>query len=92
MNNQILRGGCWDNYDYGCRLADRHHISPDYHYDNIGFRLVVNRKPFPTRVLRGGSWISYDGNCRLAHRLRDSPEYRGDSYGFRLVMENKCAT
>ena len=36
---RVLRGGCWSNFAYSCRLAYRFRKNPDNTYGFIGFRV-----------------------------------------------------
>ena len=40
---RVLRGGCWYNYDYVCRVANRGGSNPDNRYYYYGFRLVLSQ-------------------------------------------------
>jgi formylglycine-generating enzyme required for sulfatase activity len=37
---RLLRGGSWLNYPRICRSATRGYVTPDYRYNDIGFRVV----------------------------------------------------
>jgi formylglycine-generating enzyme required for sulfatase activity len=39
-SGRVERGGSWDRYASGCRVAFRINSSPSYSYANLGFRLV----------------------------------------------------
>ena len=39
---RVLRGGCWSNFAYYCRVAYRYVNYPLYRYFNIGFRLALD--------------------------------------------------
>ncbi len=41
---RVVRGGSWGNYYYArsCRVSTRNSYSPDYLYNNLGFRLVAS--------------------------------------------------
>ncbi len=43
--DRVIRGGSWNDYAGLCRSAFRHHISPDYRYQSLGFRVVAVRGP-----------------------------------------------
>jgi formylglycine-generating enzyme required for sulfatase activity len=38
---KVLRGGCWDNYDFSLRVASRHSFQPSSGDKYIGFRCAV---------------------------------------------------
>ncbi len=40
---RVVRGGCWFNYDFVCRVADRGRYNPDFRYSGYGFRLVLSQ-------------------------------------------------
>ena len=40
---RVLRGGSWNGYPQGCRVAVRNNGTPSNRYDNIGFRLARTR-------------------------------------------------
>jgi formylglycine-generating enzyme required for sulfatase activity len=40
-SNRVVRGGGWNYNGVGCRIAARGNNPPDYHYENLGFRLVL---------------------------------------------------
>ncbi|NER06734.1 MAG: SUMF1/EgtB/PvdO family nonheme iron enzyme, partial [Okeania sp. SIO3C4] len=37
---RLLRGGCWYFYSWYCRCARRGYNFADFHYYNVGFRVV----------------------------------------------------
>jgi hypothetical protein len=42
---RVLRGGCWGNDAYNCRVALRYFIDPSSAYDNMGFRVARSSVP-----------------------------------------------
>jgi formylglycine-generating enzyme required for sulfatase activity len=40
-SDRVARGGSWDRNAEYCRVANRYNRTPDYRYNNIGFRLVL---------------------------------------------------
>jgi formylglycine-generating enzyme required for sulfatase activity len=40
---RVIRGGSWLNFSGECRSANRDRSAPEFRYDNIGFRLVMER-------------------------------------------------
>jgi formylglycine-generating enzyme required for sulfatase activity len=42
---RVLRGGGWDYYADGCRVADRFNFGPSNTYDGIGFRVARSSVP-----------------------------------------------
>lgn len=41
--DRVLRGGYFGSHGGGVRIARRHHRSPDFRDDNVGFRVVISR-------------------------------------------------
>ena len=88
----VLRGGCWYGSAGFCRSAFLFRYSPPARSNDLGFRVVKEKKKekkIEYRVNRGGSWVSTADNCRSANRLRDSPADRSLNLGFRVIKENK---
>ena len=40
-SSRVLRGGCWDFIARSCRVSDRGSGIPDFRYNYIGFRLIL---------------------------------------------------
>ncbi|MEA5464241.1 formylglycine-generating enzyme family protein [Leptothoe sp. PORK10 BA2] len=41
-SRRILRGGSWINFPWNCRSAYRDNLTPDYRYNDIGFRVCCS--------------------------------------------------
>ena len=41
--SRVLRGGCWSDSGYFCRVASRFRLNPDYWFNGLGFRLVLSQ-------------------------------------------------
>jgi formylglycine-generating enzyme required for sulfatase activity len=38
---RVNRGGSWDDFKHYCEVTDRDSWPPDYHYQDVGFRVVL---------------------------------------------------
>ena len=87
----VIRGGGWFSSAVICRSADRSWDSPSYRDDNLGFRVLreKKKKKVEYRVIRGGSWYYTAEDCRSADRGGINPSNRFSHYGFRVLKESK---
>ena len=89
----VLRGGCWYGSAGFCRSAFLFRYSPSTSSNDLGFRVVKEKKKkekkVEYRVFRGGSWNCTADFCRSADRGWNSPSPRDYRLGFRVIKESK---